>query len=329
LNGGLESKGKMHGSHQIGDWEYIFADSTREVISYKEDGKADLESLRKLSPILILENDSLKIGIPTRFRIPGTYSFDNIGVSENAILTHYNGMKTVTPLCGDSVTFYYYSFEEIKLDDTYKKNISSKMNFSEMDLNRASLFRVHENVLASISIYKNKKAEYCSNALEPVTLPDTAMYYLVTYYPNGIIKERGFIKRMKKEGLWSDYYNDGIVRGMLYYEEDSIIRPKSPILVSTVLFEDNQLKLGKRTRARVGNLFPTDKLSVSDNVRMEKLKDNSEYDYYVTPLSEGIAYFYLIRTELSNDSTSQGEPVITHKEIRKENILKSLPSHKK
>ena len=102
---------------------------------------------------------------------------------------------------------------------------------------------------------------------------------------------------MKKQGFWTEFYNDGEVRRILYYENDSIIRPKCPDISACIFFEDNSLKIGKKTRVRVRYLHPHDIFTASENIKIEKLEDASEYDYCITPLSGKAADFYYLKKE--------------------------------
>lgn len=152
-DGQLNTKGRLLGSKRVGDWQFWYKDSTMEIITYK-DGKIDFEKTDQITPYLVLASDSLKIGVPSKFKIIGTHTFFNIGVSENAEMILEGEEQTVIPLSGDSVTFYYFSFEEENYDEACKKTLSTYMSFPEEKLENISLYKVHEVVLKSVPVFK-------------------------------------------------------------------------------------------------------------------------------------------------------------------------------
>lgn len=46
-----------------------------------------------------------------------------------------------------------------------------------------------------------------------------------SFHSNGSLKEEGLIKSGKREGLWKQYYSDGVVRWIGYYSEGEIDPP--------------------------------------------------------------------------------------------------------
>lgn len=152
-NGQVNVKGMVIDSLREGLWEHWLQDGTKKASKYYKKGKVDFANKNRKLPEIIL-NDSLEIGKTTYVKIINLYHEELIKVSDNAYRTIKDDQLYITPLEGDSVSFYYNLPEEVAFDDDCKEILFKQLKISKEEFLNANYYRLHEIKLCSFPIYK-------------------------------------------------------------------------------------------------------------------------------------------------------------------------------
>ena len=149
---------------------------------------------------------------------------------------------------------------------------------------------------------------------------DTSTYSFISYYPNGNYKKTGAFRNMKRIHTWISWYTDGTIRWRLEYAEENIILLDEDREFPVLKFENDTLQVGKTVKFKAIGLLPFEELESSENVILERLPDDPEFDYEVTPIKDGQAYFYYMRKTRVEDTNYKlivSEYKITEEETKK------------
>lgn len=118
---------------------------------------------------------------------------------------------------------------------------------------------------------------------------DTSHYEYKSFYHNGQKKSEGMIVASKKDGIWKEWYEDGVCRGEFEYcKGQPIYSEKLPV----VILDKDSIFAETRVKIKVQNLFPDQKI-LSDGM-IYHLKDDPNYDYEAMPFphSDSLGFYF-------------------------------------
>ncbi len=106
---------------------------------------------------------------------------------------------------------------------------------------------------------------------------DTSSYEYTSFYRNGRIKEKGNVVNSQKEGVWQEWYGDGVSRGEIEYIHGDPNVVKRDRKLPEVLLNTDSLKIGSLVKMKVINLYPQD--LYGSNINIHPLPDEElNYD---------------------------------------------------
>jgi hypothetical protein len=120
---------------------------------------------------------------------------------------------------------------------------------------------------------------------------DTTSYKFISYYMNGQIESKGEVIHSKKEGIWQEWYADGMLRREVEYVNGEVNLFNEKRQIPLLVFSSDSLITGKKTFIKFINSYPSDGLSCSNGMIMG-LKDKSCYDFVITPFDADSMRFY-------------------------------------
>ncbi len=144
---------------------------------------------------------------------------------------------------------------------------------------------------------------------------DTTHYEYVAFYQNGRIKSKGMIIDSQKEGLWEDWYEDGMLRRKVsYVDGEPDIRNTSRILPE-IIFENDSLFLDEEAKFKVLNLYPNE--SLVGNVIISDLYNDPCFDMVIKPTStDSIFIGYFSSYEYSRIDTTHLKDIKDAKRLK-------------
>lgn len=148
------------------------------------------------------------------------------------------------------------------------------------------LFSCNNNRVKSV-FYENSKQikeqyRFFDNA-------DTSNYEYLSFYHNGQKKSEGMIVASRKDGVWKEWYEDGVFRGEFEYNKGQpVYSRKLPV----VILDQDSIFAENRVKIKVLNLYP-DQTIVSDGM-IYHLKEDPNYDYEVIPFphTDSLGFYF-------------------------------------
>ncbi|MDR3340304.1 MAG: hypothetical protein LBT25_09500 [Candidatus Symbiothrix sp.] len=120
---------------------------------------------------------------------------------------------------------------------------------------------------------------------------DKSAYTLITYFDNGRIKETGQIIDNKKEGIWKEWYADGMLRREIEYENGEVNIFNENRQLPILIFSSDSLITGVQTFIKFTYSYPSDGLACNNGIIMG-LEDKSNYDFVIIPSEADSMRFY-------------------------------------
>ena len=120
---------------------------------------------------------------------------------------------------------------------------------------------------------------------------DTSYYEYTSYYLNGQMKTQGMLIDQKKEGMWKEWYGDGMLHRDLYYVDGELDLKNENRKLPEVIFESDSLFLDVETRMKVLHIYP-DELMPFAGMFLQRLTDDSCYDYRIIPWTTDSVYIF-------------------------------------
>jgi len=120
---------------------------------------------------------------------------------------------------------------------------------------------------------------------------DTSNYEYTSFYRNGLKESHGIIIDSKKEGIWNEWYGDGILRRKLYYVKGELDYQNENRILPEVLFECDSLLYGVENRMKVTNLYPNENIPFA-GMDLWILTNDSCFDYGFIPKSADSVYIF-------------------------------------
>lgn len=161
-----------------------------------------------------------------------------------------------------------------------------------------SLKKSIANILLILILFgcntKSKKTYYDSGELkEEIEILDGNCFIIKTFSITGKLLSNGKLCDNLKEGIWEEYYSDGMVKWKGLYNSgkrqhlDTI--PEEPHCKLTIKENPEYLKVGTtyHLRANVANIHPDDLVIMVDNGIIKPMKDKGEYDFEMMPEKQG------------------------------------------
>ncbi|HCC52640.1 MAG TPA: hypothetical protein DEQ30_11770 [Porphyromonadaceae bacterium] len=121
---------------------------------------------------------------------------------------------------------------------------------------------------------------------------DTSYYEYTSYYLNGRMKSQGMVIDMKREGIWREWYGDGMLRRELYYADGELNFENENRKIPEIIFESDSLFLNVKTKMKVLHIYPDETMPFT-GLNMWRLTDDSCYDFGIVPwTTDSVQIFY-------------------------------------
>ena len=144
---------------------------------------------------------------------------------------------------------------------------------------------------------------------------DTSKYEYTSFYRNGLKESQGHIIDSKKEGIWKEWYGDGMLRRELYYVKGELDYENENRRLPEVIFECDSLFFDVENRMKVTNLYPNENIPFA-GMHIWRLTNDSCYDYGFIPRSTDSVYiFYFSPIQFSRIDTIFIRDIMTSEEI--------------
>jgi len=156
-------------------------------------------------------------------------------------------------------------------------------------------------------IIKEKKIFFYEN--------DTSNYEYTSYYLNGLIRNQGVVCDSKKDGLWNEWYGDGVLRRELYYIAGELDYENEKRKLPEVIFESDSLFFEVENKMKYLNFYPDETFTFA-GLMVWSLRNDSCYDFGIMPVTMDSAYIiYFSRNQFSSIDTIYLKDVATAEEI--------------
>lgn len=120
---------------------------------------------------------------------------------------------------------------------------------------------------------------------------DTSNYEYTSFYMNGQMRNQGMIVYSRREGVWKEWYGDGMLHRELYYTEGELDVKNEQRKLPEIIFEADTLFVDTETRMKVLNIYP-DELMPFVGLYMRSLPNDSCYDFVIMPSSTDSAIIF-------------------------------------